>query len=229
MSETTHYARKKTSLVAGVIRHGQVLLVLFVIAFQIGQVQVKAECPNYGCVLTAADILYDESTQGALSILRRSETENERQEALSALSAAGDESKTTLTLRGYKGGKVEDQINQDRAFVVSPFKIASDSFDPKPVAQLLGVFDGHGTGGEKTSQYAVDHVSSLLAAKLAAIADQEKGDSYDDLSVVKALKETFDELDKNDPSLGAAGCTATVILRLGQKLFVANAGDRYVR
>lgn len=226
MSATKRHPRKMRSPNFGLIRHGNLLFALFAIALQIGQVQVKAECPKHGCVLTAVDILYDESTQGALSILRESQDDNKREQALSTLQSAGDDSKTTLTLRGYKGGKLEDQVNQDRAFVVSPFKIGSNSVDPKPVAQLLGVFDGHGTGGEKTSQYAVDNVSSLLAAKLATIADQEQGDSYDDSRVVAALKETFDELDKNDPSFGAAGCTATVILRLGQKLFIANAGDR---
>ena len=112
--------------------------------------------------------------------------------------------------------------------IVSPYNIIVDSSKPRPVAQLLGVFDGHAKGGELTSQYAVDHVPSLLAAKLASIIDQEESGSYGDSQVVEALKETFDQVDKNDPSLGSAGCTATVVLRLGQKLFIANAGDRCV-
>ena len=221
------------SLRVGMMRHGQFLLALLVVAIH---VQVRAECQNHGCVLTALDIHYDESTQGALSILRQTQTEittddaaGLREKALSTLLPAGDESKTTLTLCGYKGGKVEDQINQDRAIVVSPFKIVSDSSTATPLAQLLGVFDGHGRGGELTSQYAINTIPSLLAAKLASIADQEEKDSFSDSKVVEALKQTFDEVDKNDPSFGSAGCTATVILRLGQKLFVANAGDRCVK
>ena len=240
MSPTVHRPR------CGIIRHGQVLFALLVVTIQSGHTQVKAECQNHGCVLTGVDILYDESAQEALSVLRQAQAKTDtdnvsgddsdeknrgsdlREKALSILRSAGDESRTTLTLRGYKGGRLEDQINQDRAIVVSPFNIISDSSNPKPVAQLLGVFDGHGKGGEKTSQYAVDHIPSLLAIKLASTFDQEEGESYNELQVVEVLKQTFDEVDKNDPSLGTAGCTATMILRLGQKLFIANAGDRCV-
>lgn len=236
MSSTVDRPRKNKNYRSGIIRHGHVLFVLLAIVIQRGHVQVKAECDAYGCVLNAVDILYDDSTQEALSVLRQSEAETTtnkgngndsglREKALSTLRSAGDESKTTLTLRGYKGGNVEDQINQDRAIVLSPFHVSPNPSGTKPIAQLLGVFDGHGKGGEKTSQYAVDHIPSLLAAKLSSIVDQEQSDSYDETKVEEALKQIFDEVDKNDPSLGSAGCTATVVLRLGQKLFIANAGD----
>jgi hypothetical protein len=208
------------------------LFALLAIGILRGNIQVKAECHAHGCQLNAVDILYDESAKQSLSLLRQTEAEQNidnkslREKALSALQPAGDESKTTMTLRGYKGGKVEDQINQDRAMVISPLKILPESSKVKPVAQLLGVFDGHGVGGEKTSQYAVEHVPSILAAKLASIV--VVSDVFDESEVVEALKQTFDEVDKNDPSRGSAGCTATVVLRLGQKLFIANAGDRCV-
>jgi len=217
------------------------------------QVLVKAECFTFGCSLTAVDIMYDDFTREALSVLRQTQPrrshgdesaggehsnyENlmvKRKQALSKLQVAGDSSKTTLTLRGFKGGNMNDQINQDRAMVVSPMDILPDSSKPKPMAQLLGVFDGHGRGGEKTSQYAVEQIPSLLATKLAAIfLDEDEGETGKqenvhgdrDSEVVQALKETFIEVDENDPTLGDAGCTATVVLRLGQKLFVANSGD----
>lgn len=221
---------------------------LLAASLQRGNIEVRAECHALGCVLTPIDILYDESAKEALSILRQAEAKlsasNEkedsddsgeenrnfvlRESALSALRSAGDDSMTTMTLRGYKGGRVADQINQDRAIIVSPFNVITDPSKPKSIAQLLGVFDGHGRGGEKTSQYAVDHVPSLLAAKLASVIEKDDIDSNCESQVIEALKETFDEVDKNDPSLGSAGCTATLILRLGQKLFIANAGDRYV-
>mmetsp|Transcript_8608 Transcript_8608/g.18585 ORF Transcript_8608/g.18585 Transcript_8608/m.18585 type:complete len:462 (+) Transcript_8608:92-1477(+) len=214
---------------------------------------VKAECLAFGCSLTAVDILYDESAREALSVLRQTQPQKSnddvksdekhandekllvtRNEALSKLELAGDGSKTTLTLRGFKGGKSEDQINQDRAMVVSPLDIHPDSSKSKPIAQLLGVFDGHGRGGEKTSQYALKHTPSLLTTKLTAIfmngdgseMRQQKNDNSEiNSAVVKALKETFNEVDKNDPTQGNAGCTATVVLRVGQKLFIANSGD----
>ena len=249
-----------------------VLFAVFAILIQRGHIQVKAECHAHGCSLTAVDIFYDEFAKEALSVLRQTESEVEieantiinndsRETALSALQPAGDDSKTAMTLRGYKGGEAEDQVNQDRAMVVSPFlpfpnddddddddSSSKQSKEPNPVvtAQLLGVFDGHGGGGEKTSQYALENVPSLLAAKLASIvggggkSDGDGDSDSDDQGrspqqqqmesqvVVEALKQTFNEVDKNDPSLGTAGCTATVVLRLGQKLFIANAGDRCV-
>ena len=218
---------------------------------------VKAECLAFGCSLTAVDILYDESAREALSVLRQTQPQKSnddeksdekhandekllvtRNEALSNLELAGDGSKTTLTLRGFKGGKAEDQINQDRAMVVSPLDIHPNSSKSKPIGQLLGVFDGHGRGGEKSSQYALEHTPSLLTTKLTAIfmngddsemRQQETGNTEIDSLVIKALKETFNEVDRNDPTQGNAGCTATVVLHLGQKLFIANSGDRYVR
>lgn len=256
-----------------------ILFAVFVILIQRGHIQVKAECHAHGCSLTAVDILYDEFAKEALSVLRQTEAEAEsiveaeantsivsdlRETALSALQPAGNDFKTAMTLWGYKGGKVEDQVNQDRAMVVSPFLLfpndddddssLKQSKEPNPVvaAQLLGVFDGHGGRGEKASQYALENVPSLLAAKLASIVGgggesvshsdsddqrwslyQHQSDSIDNENnesqvVLEVLKQTFDEVDKNDPSLGTAGCTATVVLRLGQKLFVANAGDRCV-
>jgi len=252
MSSIVRYSSRKISQdFHRKTRHCHVLFVVLAIIIQRSHIKVKAECRAHGCPLTAIDIIHDEYAKEALSVLRRIETkrsiDNEkgdgdhsngnnrnsdlRENALSALQPAGDDSKTTMTLRGYKGGEVEDQINQDRAVVVSPLNILPDSSKSKPVAQLLGVFDGHGRGGEKTSQYAVEHVPSLLAAKLTSIileSENNQGGQRNvdnELEIIEALKQTFDEVDKNDPSRGSAGCTATVVLRLEHKLFVANAGD----
>jgi hypothetical protein len=248
LSSTVHRSRNnkptESYYYGKAARHWYVLFAVFAILIQRGLIQVKAECHARGCSLTAVDILYDESAKEALSVLRQIEARAEantsfnsdlRENALSALQPAGDDSKTAMTLRGYKGGEVEDQVNQDRAMVVSPFILFPDDSlskskqpnQPVVVAQLLGVFDGHGGGGEKTSQYALENVPSLLAAKLASIVGGGESGGNES-KVVEALKQTFDEVDKNDPSLGTAGCTATVVLRLGQKLFVANAGDRCV-
>ena len=252
MTPTGNYSRQKAASSYRMKSLNSVLLVLLFI-IQRGPVQVKAECQNNGCLLTAADILYDEYAKAALSVLRQVQKEwsigaekeggdgingsnrssQLREKALSSLQSSGDDTKTTLTLRGYKGGRVGDQINQDRAVVVSPFKILPEESGKNPTAQLLGVFDGHGKGGELTSQYAMENIPSLLAAKLASIISgrgaelEQDVDNDDEMKVVEALKQTFDEIDKNDPSRGSAGCTATVVLRLGQKLYIANAGDRY--
>mmetsp|Transcript_25388 Transcript_25388/g.59462 ORF Transcript_25388/g.59462 Transcript_25388/m.59462 type:complete len:467 (+) Transcript_25388:39-1439(+) len=251
MPPTVHCSRHIEAYSDGIANLNHMVFALLVIIVQIGHFQVRAECQNNGCLLTAADILYDEYAKDALYVLRQvakelsinTEKEGEdyfngsnrssplREKALSSLRSAGDDTKITLTLRGYKGGRVGDQINQDRAMVVSPFEIIPGELEQNPTSQLLGVFDGHGKGGEQTSQYAMENIPSLLAVKLASIfsgrgAELVQGvESNNELKVVEALKQTFDEIDKNDPSHGRAGSTATVVLRLGEKIYIANAGD----
>lgn len=156
-----------------------------------------AECPSYGCGLSPLDIAT-------------------AKDSLEALVAEGDTDKTTMTLCGNKGGPPEKQINQDRAILYSPYIIEGSNVQ----VQLLGVFDGHGSKGELTSQHAAIEVPRLLAEKLAIISFSEEEEK-----VPEAIKETFIEVDKTDPSLGEGGCTASIILRIGDKLYVGNAGD----
>jgi hypothetical protein len=61
------------------------------------------------------------------------------------LDSSGDRHRTTMTLCGLKGGSIDAQINQDRAILVSPFL---------GEYQLVGVLDGHATGGELVAEYA---------------------------------------------------------------------------
>ncbi|EEB08727.1 protein phosphatase 2C Ptc3 [Schizosaccharomyces japonicus yFS275] len=83
---------------------------------------------------------------------------------------------------------------------------------------FFAVYDGH--GGDKVANWCGEHLPKLLEQS----EDFQKGDFE------AALKQTFVEADKTilederfhtDPS----GCTATVILRVGRKLYCANAGD----
>ena len=63
------------------------------------------------------------------------------EQALATLGSAGGDDHATLTLIGYKGGRMDDQVNQDRAFLVAPYM-------GKTSRRIVGVFDGHGRGGE---------------------------------------------------------------------------------
>jgi hypothetical protein len=256
MSAPNYSSRKTSKLSFGKIPFCKVLLTLLFITQNVHIRLVKAECSTYGtygCPLTAVDIWYGDSPfKEALSVLRRSATKLSNDDdddvdainrALATLKVAGDEKRTLLTLRGMKGGRLEDQINQDRSLMVSPFHILPPGSDSNsnsnnsrmPSAQLIGIFDGHGGGGELTSNYAMENVPSLLAAKLATIyiKDSDGNDNdnnFDlDLSIVEALKEVFIDVDRKDPSKKwDGGSTATVVLQIGRKLFVANAGDRCV-
>jgi serine/threonine protein phosphatase PrpC len=154
------------------------------------------------------DVIFDQQTRKALAQIRS--TTDER--SLEALKTSGNGGHATLTLIGYKGGNDEDQINQDRAFTVNPFM---------GKYHLSGVYDGHGTGGEIVSEYALSELPKRLAAKLELV------DVSNDMMIVKALKETFLEIavDAKPVSGGQGGCTASVVLQIGSRLFVANAGD----
>ena len=241
-------------------------------------------CPFYGCPHLPRDVLYDEKAKESVDLLsavasgkasrdgtpvadpvaaKGSDGDDQKKfpsfdEALGELSSSGTDAAATLTLIGYKGGPVEKQINQDRAFVVSPFRVPSHSAatDDGEVAsvmdkcidrqllrrstpaappqhQFLGVFDGHDKLGEKVSQYATDQMPKLVAAKLAALAAAEARDggwSHDQrVEATKGLlSDAFVEVDssgRRDLAIPSGGCTASVVLRADDMLYVANAGD----
>jgi serine/threonine protein phosphatase PrpC len=197
--------------------------------------------PISACPLTPLDMVL-QSVQSALESIRNIpksslKSRDTTRTVLEALESSGDETKATLTLTGFKGGSPEDQINQDRAFVISPFMTdKSDvSVDGKEVLddqndinarRLMGVFDGHATSGEKVSEFCVKELPKRLAQKLSERVTLEKIDPEQlDALVIQSLHETFLELDKQAPDADHGGCTASIMLQLGKKLYFANTGD----
>jgi serine/threonine protein phosphatase PrpC len=192
-----------------------IIVYLQIIFLTVCFAQHAEKCPKYGCPISPLDV--NESViRDALEVLRsESAPDSEKEQALKTLQSAGDEDKTTLTLKSYKGGRPERQINQDSAMIYSPYTIPGYT----KRAQLLGIFDGHGRKGEVISNYAATVLPRLLSMKLSEI------DLNDQEAVSQVLKTGFILIDKNDPTLGEAGCTATLILQLDEKLYIANAGD----
>ena len=131
------------------------------------------ECPTYGCPLLPRDIAFDAHAKEALESIRALHEASSStaaddassvdtaasEEALSVLGSAGGDDHATLTLIGYKGGKMDDQVNQDRAFLISPYM-------GQPGRRIVGVFDGHGRGGEYVSDFTVTNLPDHLASKL---------------------------------------------------------------
>ena len=213
------------------------------------------DCPSYGCVILPQDIMLDTDVRDALHILRSVEyettihSENSDQtisseqaivSALEVLKPSGDDDKVTLTLRGNKDDRTatgsRDPQNQDRAVIISPYRIIrrphqgrqfnlettneDENEDGDTFIQLLGVFDGHGELGEITAQYASTEIPRLLVEKLANI------DWWNDTKAVSdAIEATFVEVDQTEPTHGAGGTTASMVLQIGPKIYVANAGD----
>mmetsp|Transcript_38209 Transcript_38209/g.92923 ORF Transcript_38209/g.92923 Transcript_38209/m.92923 type:complete len:340 (-) Transcript_38209:60-1079(-) len=96
----------------------------------------------------------------------------------------------------------------------------------KDIIQLIAVFDGHGTDGELTSNFATKEIPKRLSERLSSVMSSSSSvTSTPDTTVIEILKQVFIEVDKLDPSGGRGGCTATLVLQLGSKVFVANAGD----
>mmetsp|Transcript_27897 Transcript_27897/g.47204 ORF Transcript_27897/g.47204 Transcript_27897/m.47204 type:complete len:586 (-) Transcript_27897:1997-3754(-) len=178
-------------------------------------------CPTYGCPFLPSDVHYNDQTKLALEELRK-KTITADDNKSSLLKTSGTEKAATLTLIGYKGGRMEDQINQDRAFVLSPFmyrNIMKEDSKVRPVARLLGVFDGHARLGEKVSEYVVKTLPALLGSKLVAkeeLSNQEIG---------KILQDTFVEIDASSPADPSGGCTASIVLQIDSNIYIANAGD----
>ena len=98
-------------------------------------------CPFFGCPRLPRDVLYDEKAKDSVNLLSAVASGKANRdgtlvdpvevddksfpsfdEALGELSSSGSDTSATLTLIGYKGGPPDEQINQDRAFVVSPFR-----------------------------------------------------------------------------------------------------------
>jgi serine/threonine protein phosphatase PrpC len=197
--------------------------------------------PISACPLTPLDMVL-QSVQSALESIRNIpkpslKSRPTTRTVLQTLESSGDETKATLTLTGYKGGTPEEQINQDRAFVIAPFmtdNVKSSLEQTKSIntqddiyaRRLMGVFDGHATSGEKVSEYCVTELPKRLAQKLSERMTLEKQDpQQQDAIVIQALHETFLELDQQAPDADHGGCTASIMLQLGKKLYFANAGD----
>jgi serine/threonine protein phosphatase PrpC len=143
---------------------------------------------------------------------------------------SGDEEKATLTLIGYKGGDPDNQVNQDRAFVISPYYLHEQ--DPVVTTsdletqRLMGVFDGHAHFGERVSEYSVQQIPYVLADKLKQyLQPPDLSVEERDQRIIQSLEETFVQVDKSAPGRPSGGCTASVILQMGPKLYIANAGD----
>ncbi|GKY94704.1 hypothetical protein MPSEU_000435900 [Mayamaea pseudoterrestris] len=213
----------------------------------------RADCPVYGCPLTPQDVHYNsEPIKAALQELRQAKKTPASTATSSELllESSGHEEAVTLTLIGYKGGPLHEQINQDRAIIVMPYLVPKPGQDGQTITAadndnhdsiLLGVFDGHAPRGELVSDFTARELPERLGHKLSQAYDNQQHVNATSLksnsaaakihtdipvsTVKQILVETFVELDRDAPAHGSGGCTASIILKLDQKIFIANAGD----
>jgi serine/threonine protein phosphatase PrpC len=194
--------------------------------------------PFAGQTFYPQDIIYNADVSKALlklSQLKRKDhlhLTNSDKKKLEALLSCGNQEVATLTLIGHKGESSEYQMNQDRAVVISPFHIGQDNKQQQEDAasttipsRLMAVFDGHSKNGEKISQYAATQLPMVLAMKLDQIQRTDHDENEETNLVKNALIDTFIEIDRTCPGQEGGGCTASVVLQRGSKLYAANAGD----
>ncbi len=197
-----------------------------------------AEYSSCGRAFFPQDVYYDQKVKETLEKLRalkrddiNADTKNENgamSNTMGILNRSGRKYMGTLSLIGYKGGSLDSQINQDRAVVVSPFWVGDEGAegdksmdtDRNIPSKLIGCFDGHARLGEVVSEYVVKELPKLLASKLEKVEPRDHPER-----VAQAITETFIEMDKTAPAEVSGGCTASIILQRGSKLYVANAGD----
>jgi len=117
-----------------------------------------------------------------------------------------------LTRRGYKGGSPNFQINQDRIGIHTSFGTGDDK------DFFMGLFDGHGNQGHVAAHYALLEMPKRLEDNLFKASGNE-------LLIRKALVDVFLDIDKTLPQMEGSGCTGHTITRLGDTLYIANAGD----
>ena len=114
-----------------------------------------------------------------------------------------------VSRQGFKMGKVP---NQDRSLIANFY-----SEQPTEMALLMGIFDGHGGDGHKTSHFIALNFLKLFTDNVL----KEKVD------IEKALRKTFLDLDEHEPAKGGGGSTCSVLFYPGydSKVYIANAGD----
>jgi serine/threonine protein phosphatase PrpC len=165
-----------------------------------------------------------------------------------------DPNSAILTRRGYRGGSINHQINQDRLFLLFPYIFTMSGLEEEEEEEekqffeegqgpssttllerqkynfVMGIFDGHGDWGHKVSHWAVIHFPKILSQALEQMQisiQEQSGSQSQQQQVKKALFDTFLQVDASIPTpIGRmGGCTASIILRLDTTLYIANVGD----
>jgi serine/threonine protein phosphatase PrpC len=172
-------------------------------------------CPSYGCPRYPPEL-----TAALNSSLVTAFQQNLPS---SSFDTFATESFAMLTQQGKS-----HKENQDRGVFISPFVIGDDK--DAPPSFLAAIFDGHGLLGHLVAQEVMEVLPNVLCEKLRQKLTEEKKwwqEDDNDLIVTEALKETFIHVNNQGTEYNflRGGCTASVTLRYGSKLFIANTGD----
>lgn len=113
----------------------------------------------------------------------------------------------------------EHSFNQDKAVYLSPFQTHQTT---DMSSFLVGLFDGHGEDGHVVAKYAAENFPKRLAEKFNQRLCCENSEW-----IKQQINATFHEINDELPPFSGlrGGCTASVSIRMGATLYIANAGD----
>jgi serine/threonine protein phosphatase PrpC len=164
-------------------------------------------CPSYGCPVYPLEVK-DDMVVKTLKDLSRGR--------VTSVPPFARPLGTTVTYQGES-----HPVNQDRAFIIRPFRTKQSEQYGEEESFLLAILDGHGVEGHIVAEYVSLELPRLLAAKLDNRLCCES-----DEWIQKQLNATFVEVNAEaPPNALRGGCTASLTLRIGSKLYFANAGD----
>ena len=180
--------------------------------------QTGENCFDYGCLVYPVEI----TEQIEKDISDWTNSLSNRNKLMTTL-PFGSINYSGLSRRGQS-----HKINQDSGLIVYPFYHTKGN-DVSQIDEhnfICAIFDGHGSTGEIIAQYLQEHLPILLHEKLSQYHSDGINTLTDDF-VKKALNDTFVEIDQSvDPNYAEiSGSTASVILRIRSKLYIANVGD----
>eukprot|EP00536_Pseudo-nitzschia_multiseries_P003863 jgi/Psemu1/186730/e_gw1.61.61.1 len=204
-------------------------------------------CPSYGCPIYPPELTdpkLKKNIRGTLESSGFSFGESAPQPVSTGSKPSTNDGKSSFEFAGGSFATLSQLgkshvYNQDRAVLVPDYlaDLLASTTSSSHQSFLACIFDGHGKLGHDVAQEIVEKFPLLLAEKLTReLGADANGDAilvkapnYDrtDFIIQKALNETFLEVNEKgtESTFLLGGCTASVTLRWGSKLYVANAGD----
>mmetsp|Transcript_24540 Transcript_24540/g.54226 ORF Transcript_24540/g.54226 Transcript_24540/m.54226 type:complete len:457 (+) Transcript_24540:245-1615(+) len=177
------------------------------------------DCQSYGCPIYPPELTDDR--------IRKQIAEVDSMYKFGKLSLPyGNANMAALTQKGTTEQHIH---NQDRGVLISPYYAKGgaskhqqhddDGHSTKDF--FIAVFDGHGDEGHYISSYLQKDMAARISRKLSDPAHDGSVEA-----VRQSLIDAFFEADTDAPSSAMnGGSTASILLRLGNKIYFANVGD----
>ena len=144
--------------------------------------------------------------------------------SLQTLCTAGNTDRFTLTCTGYKGGHIENQINQDRSMIVQPLL---ENHEQAHETLLVGVLDGHGAQGHLCADFCQSELEKAITRRLQTLVSESTLNALAPQSIAQEIQQIVRLVDKRLPSrMGRdGGTTLSMVLQLGEWIYLINTGD----